>query len=130
MATAPDQSILDALRGYTVESTKQPTPRLVKIYISSSKHGEWEDGRQATDVSCLHKCFFIEFTSSHGLFISQQNSKKNVKCYSKSSDQNCNRFTMTNKLRFVKLRLTFDIVIKSFLCLCRLKSSICISERD
>ena len=42
MATAPDQSILEALRGYSVESTKQPTPRLVKIYISSSKHGDYE----------------------------------------------------------------------------------------
>lgn len=40
MATAPDQSILEALRGYVVESTKQPTPRIVKIYISSTKQGE------------------------------------------------------------------------------------------
>jgi hypothetical protein len=40
MATAPDQSILEALRGNVVESTKQPTPRLVKIYISSTKQGE------------------------------------------------------------------------------------------
>jgi hypothetical protein len=40
MATAPDQSILEALRGYAVESSKQPSPRLVKIYISSSKHGK------------------------------------------------------------------------------------------
>lgn len=46
MATAPDQSILEALRGYVVESTKQPrtpTPRLVKIYISSTKQGKLEN---------------------------------------------------------------------------------------
>lgn len=40
MAVVPDQSILDALRGFPVESSKQPTPRLIKIYISSDKHGE------------------------------------------------------------------------------------------
>lgn len=40
MATAPDQSILEALKGYVVEGTKQPTPRLVKIYISSTKQGK------------------------------------------------------------------------------------------
>lgn len=42
MAAQPDQSILEALRGYVVESTKQPTPRLVKIYISSTKQGKIE----------------------------------------------------------------------------------------
>lgn len=40
MGTAPDQSILDALRGYAIESSKNPKPRLVKIYISSTKHGK------------------------------------------------------------------------------------------
>lgn len=40
MAIVPDQSILDALRGYAIESTKQPIPRLVKIYISSTKNGK------------------------------------------------------------------------------------------
>ena len=50
MATAPDQSILDALRGYAIESmTKNPKPRLVKIYISSTKHGKWREERR----SCL-----------------------------------------------------------------------------
>lgn len=41
MAIVPDQSILDALRGYAIESTKQPIPRLVKIYISSAKNGKY-----------------------------------------------------------------------------------------
>lgn len=41
MAIVPDQSILDALRGFAIESTKQPIPRLVKIYISSTKHGKY-----------------------------------------------------------------------------------------
>lgn len=40
MASGPDQSILDSLRGTAVESAKKPSPRLVKIYISSSKQGE------------------------------------------------------------------------------------------
>lgn len=40
MGTVPDQSIFEALRGYEVESLKHPTPRLVKIYISSTKQGE------------------------------------------------------------------------------------------
>lgn len=40
MAIVPDQSILDALRGYAIENLKQPIPRLVKIYISSTKHGK------------------------------------------------------------------------------------------
>ena len=42
MAIVPDQSILDALRGYTIESTKQPIPRIVKIYISSTKNGKYQ----------------------------------------------------------------------------------------
>ena len=40
MAIVPDQSILDALRGFSVESSKQPIPRLIKIYISSTKIGK------------------------------------------------------------------------------------------
>lgn len=41
MGTATyDQSILEALRGYAGESSKNPKPRLVKIYISSTKHGK------------------------------------------------------------------------------------------
>jgi hypothetical protein len=43
MASAPDQSILDSLRGSAVETAKKPMPRLVKIYISSSKQGEKEN---------------------------------------------------------------------------------------
>lgn len=42
MGTAPDQSVLEALRGNAVESLKNPSPRLVKIYISSTKQGEWK----------------------------------------------------------------------------------------
>jgi NACHT domain- and WD repeat-containing protein len=41
MGTVPEKSILDALRGYSSESLKLPTPRLVKIYISSTKNGKW-----------------------------------------------------------------------------------------
>lgn len=40
MGTVPDQSVLEALRGNAIESLKHPTPRLVKIYISSSKQGK------------------------------------------------------------------------------------------
>lgn len=40
MGTVPEKSILDALRGYSSESLKLPTPRLVKIYISSTKNGK------------------------------------------------------------------------------------------
>lgn len=40
MGTVPDQSVLEALRGNAVESLKHPSPRLVKIYISSSKQGK------------------------------------------------------------------------------------------
>jgi hypothetical protein len=57
MASAPDQSILEALRGCVVESTKQPTPRLVKIYISSTKQGKW--GEQVVmkqhELNCLER---------------------------------------------------------------------------
>ncbi|KAG5678699.1 hypothetical protein PVAND_008347 [Polypedilum vanderplanki] len=50
MAIVPDQSILDALRGYPVESSKQPTPRLVKIYISSTKHEFKEERKVLLEV--------------------------------------------------------------------------------
>jgi hypothetical protein len=52
MAIVPDQSILDALNGYVTESTKQPLPRLIKIYLSSAKHGK--------AFACL--CLKIQFS--------------------------------------------------------------------
>lgn len=65
MAIVPDQSILDALRGYAVESSKQPIPRLIKIYISSTKHGMYSSF--PLKVFCCiftyahHCCFYLEF---------------------------------------------------------------------
>lgn len=61
MATVPDQSILDALRGYAIEISKHPTPRLIKIYISSTKHGEDLDNKfvQFHDSSNTFQC--LEF---------------------------------------------------------------------
>lgn len=49
MGTVPDQSIFEALRGNTVECLKHPTPRLVKIYISSTKQGELKSSSWTTE---------------------------------------------------------------------------------
>lgn len=63
MGTAPDQSILEALRGNAVENLKHPTPRLVKVYISSSKKGKFAE--QNDGVVCTNA--FIQFAFNHSV---------------------------------------------------------------
>ena len=41
--TLPEQAVLNALRGHNSENAKQPTPRLIKIYVSSTKNGKFEN---------------------------------------------------------------------------------------
>lgn len=38
--TLPEQAVVNALRGHNSENAKQPSPRLVKIYVSSTKNGK------------------------------------------------------------------------------------------
>lgn len=39
MAVTADEVVLSALRGHRTENIKLPTPRLIKIYVSSLKKG-------------------------------------------------------------------------------------------
>lgn len=39
MAVPADETVLSALRGHKTENIKLPTPRLIKIYVSSLKKG-------------------------------------------------------------------------------------------
>lgn len=116
MGTAPDQSVLEALRGYAIESLKHPTPRLVKIYISSTKQGKVDT---ENELSCLFKrAHWGLHPLIRRLSHSFQNSGKSGKCYSKSSDQNCNRFTMIDKSRFVLLRWNMFLRVKALTFIC------------
>lgn len=40
MAAPIDESILNALRGVTTETTRLPKPLIIKVYISSIKNGK------------------------------------------------------------------------------------------
>lgn len=39
MAVPAEEAVLSALRGHKTENIKLPTPRLIKIYVSSLKKG-------------------------------------------------------------------------------------------
>lgn len=69
--TLPEQAVLNALRGHNSENAKQPSPRLVKIYVSSTKNGKFEN-------VCL---YFMNKSNNVLLPVTTQNLRKNVKFY-------------------------------------------------
>lgn len=40
MAVTAENSVLMALRGHLTETTKLPSPRIIKIYVASLKEGK------------------------------------------------------------------------------------------